>query len=372
VDPGYGRSPYIQQWNFNLQRELPKKFVLDVGYVGLKSTGLKNDSLMAVDQVPVWALQQYGTKLNNVIRTAADAASYGIAYPYPGFQGTLAAALRPFPQVNGTSTIQTYGTPIGFSTYHSLQVTLNRQFGKGFSLFTNYVYSKALSNVDSELIGGNGANNAPQDYYNLKLEKSVTSYDIPHSFKMFINYELPVGRGKALLGSAPRVVNAIIGGWSASGILNYFSGTPLGPFTAPTPLSGGWNGGNNRPNVAPGADLLNSAFDASQFELSSTSSAKDTFLNKAVFSAPAALTLGTSAKRYTSLRSFPTLNEDLALAKSNKITERVRFSLRAEFFNAFNRHKLGGVSTSFSSANFGQVTSVSGNRQAQMTARVDF
>ena len=106
--------------------------------------------------------------------------------------------------------------------------------------------------------------------------------------------------------------------------------------------------------------------------LSSTSSPKDTLLNKAMFSAPAAFTLGPSAKRYSSVRGFPTRNEDLALAKSNKITEKVRFSLRAEFLNALNRHTLGGISTSISSANFGQVTSVSGNRQMQVSARVDF
>jgi hypothetical protein len=372
VDPNYGRSPYVQQWNFNIQRKLPLNLVMDVGYLGMKSTGLKNDSLVAINQIPASALQQYGTKLNNVIRTAADAAQYGIALPYPGFTGTLAAALRPYPQVNGTSTIQTYGTPIGFSTYNSLQVTVNRQFAKGVSLYANYVWSKTLSNIDSELIGGNGANNAPMNYYNLAIEKSVASYDIPHAFKTYVNYDLPVGRGKAFLNSTPRIVNAVLGGWAISGIANYFSGTPLGPFTAPTPLSGGWNGGNNRPNIAPGADLLNPNFDASQFELSSTSSAKDTYLNKAAFSAPAALTLGTSAKRYTSVRSFPTLNEDLALSKSNRITEKVRFSLRAEFFDALNRHKLGGVSTSFSSSNFGQVTSVSGNRQMQVSARLDF
>jgi len=320
----------------------------------------------------VWALQQYGVKLNNVIRTASDAASYGIAYPYPGFQGTLAAALRQYPQVNGNSTVQTYGTPIGFSTYHSLQVTLNRQFGKGVSLFANYVFSKSLSNVDSELIGGNGANNAPLDYFNLKLEKSITGFDIPHAFKAYVNYELPVGKGKALLGSAPKVVNAVLGGWALSGILNYYSGTPLGPFTAPTPLSGGWNGGNNRPNVAAGSDLLNNAFSASQFELSNVASIKDTYLNKAAFSAPATLALGTSAKRYSNIRAFPTRNEDLALAKNNKLTEKVRLQVRAEFLNAFNRHTLGGISTSISSANFGQVTSVSGNRQMQVSARVDF
>jgi len=90
-------------------------------------------------------------------------------------------------------------------------------------------FSKSLSNVDSELIGGNGANNAPMDYYNLKLEKSITGFDIPHAFKAYVNYELPVGKGKAILGSAPRVVNAVLGGWALSGILNYYVGTPLGP-----------------------------------------------------------------------------------------------------------------------------------------------
>ena len=146
---------------------------------------------------------------------------------------------------------------------------------------------------------------------------------------------------RPLLGSTPRLVNAVIGGLDVSGIANYFSGTPLGPFTAPTPLSGGWNGGNNRPMVAAGADLLNASFDASQFELSNTSSAKDTFLNKAAFSAPGTLPLGTSAKRYTNIRSFPTLNEDMALAKSNKITEKVRFSLRVEAFQRFQPAQAG-------------------------------
>jgi hypothetical protein len=371
VDPRYGMSPYVQQWNFNIQRELVKKLVLDVGYSGMKATGLKNDSLVAINQIPASALQQYGTKLNNTIRSAADAAALGVAYPYPGFQGSLAAALRPYPQVNGNSTIQTYGTPIGFSTYNALQVSLNRQFSRSFSLFANYVYSKTLSNVDSELIGGNGANNAPQDYYNLKNEKSIAGYDIPHAFKAYANFELPVGRGKALLGSAPRLVNAVVGGWAISGIVNYFSGTPLGPFTAPTPLSSGWNGGNNRPNVSAG-DLMNANFDRSNFELSSTSSPSNTYLNKAMFSAPAALALGGGAKRYSSVRGFPTMNEDLALAKTNHITEKVRLSIRAEFLNALNRHQLGGISASFSNANFGQVTSVSGNRQMQVSARLDF
>jgi len=109
----------------------------------------------------------------------------------------------------------------------------------------------------------------------------------------------------------------------------------------------------------------NTAFSASQFELSNVFFfffflVNDTYLNKAAFSPPATLALGTSAKRYSNIRAFPTRNEDLALAKNNKLTEKVRLQVRAEFLNAFNRHTLGGISTSISSANFGQVTSVSG------------
>ena len=253
-----------------------------------------------------------------------------------------------------------------------MQVTFNRQFAKGVSLFANYVWSKTLSNVDSEPIGGNGANNAPMDYYNLKLEKSIASYDIPHAVKAYATYELPVGRGKKFSTSASRLADTIFGGWKVSGITNYFVGTPLGPFTAPTPLSGGWNGGNNRPIVSDGSAMLNPNFDASRFDVLNTVSASNLYFNKADFTAPAALALGTSAKRYSNIRSFPTLNEDGAIAKSIRITEKFRMSLRGEAFNAFNRHKLGGVSTSFSSANFGQVTSVSANRQMQVSARLDF
>ena len=367
IDPNYGQSPYIQQWNFNIQRELPGALVLELGYLGVKGTRLKTGDLARIDQLPASALAQYGAKLNNAVRNAADAAANGIAYPYTGFVGTVGSALRPYPQVQGNSTVQDYGAPLGFSTYNALQVTLNRRFRKGLTISGNYVWSKSIGNDESSLIGDNSG---PLDYYNLKLEKSITGFDIPHAVKAFVSYELPVGRGKAFLGDAPRVVNAILGGWSTSAIVNYFSGTPLS-FSATTPLSGGWNGALNRPNIAAG-NLLASGFDKSKFELSSTLSPSDTYLNKALFSQPAPLSLGTAARRYTQARGFGVANEDLALSKGNQLTERLRFSLRAEFLDALNRHQLGGITTNVNSPSFGQVTSVSGNRQVQISARIDF
>jgi len=245
-------------------------------------------------------------------------------------------------------------------------LTMNREFSKGLSLYANYVFSKTMSNVDSSLIGDN---DGPLDYYNLGLEKTIAEYDIPHMFKAYASYDLPVGRGKKFLGTAPRAVDAVIGGWSFSTILNYFSGTPM-QFSA-SGAGGGWNGATNRANVAAGA-LVIGGFDRSKFELSSAQSPNNRYLDRTKFADALPLTLGTGAKRYSQARGFGTINENLVLTKSQPVTEKVRLQLRAEFLNAFNRPQLGGISTSVTNINFGQVTTVSGNRQVQLSVRIEF
>ncbi|MBC7926325.1 MAG: TonB-dependent receptor [Bryobacteraceae bacterium] len=362
IDPMYGQTPYIQNWNLNIQRELPGRFVMDLGYVANKGTRLRNGDLSRQNQLPASVLQQYGTRLNNQIRNAQDAAANGIAYPYAGFQGTVGSALRPFPQVQGNQTVQNYGAPLGFSTYHSLQITLNRELANGLTLYSNYVFSKSLSNIDSSLIGDN---DGPLDYYNLGLEKTVTEYDMPHMFKAYVSYNLPFGRGTGL-------VSKLLGGWSAAGIMNYSSGVPI-QFSAPTALSGGWNGAANRPNVAAG-ELVRKDFDNSKFELSTSRSPSNLYLNREMFTVPGALQLGTGAKRYGNVRGLPTLTENLTLTKAFRVREGMAFQLRGELLNLFNRHRIEGISGDVNSPNFGYATSLTNNvyRQIQLSGRFDF
>ena len=363
IDPRYGLAPYVQQWSLNIQREIFERTVLDIGYVGNKGTRLKIGELSRVNQLSPSVLTQYGSKLTSRVCSAADAATFGIALPFPAFCGTLAGALRPYPQVNGNATVTDFGAPLGFSTHHALQVTINREFKKGLSVYGNYVWSKTLANVESSIEPGNSDNSSrPLDFYNLKLEKAPAEYDRTHAVKAYVTYELPF-RGRGLW-------QKVFDNWSVSGIMNYYSGTPLG-FTAPSALASGWNGAVNRPNIASG-DLKNPSFDAGNFDISNTRSVVDTYLNKSAFSTPAPLTLGTAARLYSSIRGFPTRNEDLSLQKAVFLSEKVRFQLRGDFLNAFNRHTLGGITTSINSASFGQVTSVSGNRQIQIAARFDF
>ena len=100
------------------------------------------------------ALSQYGTTLNSTVASAADAAKYGIAYPYAGFNGTVASALRLYPQIRANNTITDYGAPLGFSKYNSLQIAVNKRFSKGLNLYANYVWSKAMSNGAGSVCSG--------------------------------------------------------------------------------------------------------------------------------------------------------------------------------------------------------------------------
>jgi trimeric autotransporter adhesin len=175
--------------------------------------------------------------------------------------------------------------------------------------------------------------------------------------------------GRALLGGGNRWVDLLVGGWNVSAIVNYYNGTPL-RFSASSPHAQ-WNGGTNRPNVAPGS-LLNPSYKQSEFDFFNASSPSNTFLDQSKFSDPSPLILGAAAAAFSEARNFAVFNEDLALQKVIRFREKFRFQLRAEFLNAFNRHRLGGVNTNVTSPIFGQVTTVSGNRQIQIGARLDF
>ncbi|MEI9970851.1 MAG: hypothetical protein WDO73_01690 [Ignavibacteriota bacterium] len=97
----------------------------------IRFTILDPKSLAVMNQLPTSVLAQYGTTLNSTVANAADAAKYGIAYPYPGFSGTVASALRQYPQLRANNTIADLYAPLGFSTYHSLQITANKRMSKG-------------------------------------------------------------------------------------------------------------------------------------------------------------------------------------------------------------------------------------------------
>jgi hypothetical protein len=283
---------------------------------------------------------------------------------------SVAQTLLPFPQVFGGSAIGAWNAPLGFSTYHAAQVQLNKRFSHGLSWLANYTFSKAISNVSN--LYYNGAS-TPMIASNLALQKTISPFDQPQVVKVGITYDLPVGKGKTFGSNMNRLLDAAAGGWKLQYIGNYNSGTPL-TFAANTAAPGTNLSTNRASTTNPQGTGLGIPFDSSSFNMAvlTAPSSQNLYLNKQYIVQPAPYTFGTSAPYVAQIRGFAGRTENMAIQKNFSFKERLRWQLRLEAFNAFNRHTFGGIQTNPNTATFGQVTSVTGNRTVQIGTRVDF
>jgi hypothetical protein len=360
MNAGAGKPGYMSSWTFNLQRELPGQFLLDLGYVGQRGTALPS-GLENLNQVDVRYLS-LGTTLNADINSAAARAA-GISAPYPGFTGSVAQALRPYPQF---SDIRNLYQPIGWSTYNALQMRLQRRFSAGISFLAAYTFSKALvSGGGYTGLGDDAAGSRPLDTNNRAIEKRLAGFDTPHNLVLSWAYELPFGRGKAIMGSANGAANLLVGGWQLNGIQRYVSGTPIA-------VSGGgviplFNGGN-RPNRVLGVpartDVSRSDFDP----------ARDRYLNVNAFSQPAPFTLGNAPPVLGDVRTFAFLNEDFSILKDFHLYETHRLQFRAEFFNVLNRVVFAAPAANLNApATFGRIAGqANAPRNIQLALKYNF
>ena len=351
IAKGDGAPPYFQNWSFTVQQELTARMNIEVAYLGTKGSRLGN-GLMHLNEVNPSYLS-LGSLLSQPIGSA-QATAAGFTAPYPGFTGSVAQSLRPWPQYLD---IFNRSNPSGSSTYHALQTQYNIRAMKGLDLQLAYTFAKTLS--DSDVLAGGGT--AGQTFYNRRLEKTIAITDIPHVFALAYSYELPFGRGKAML-NAKGVASTILGGWVLTGIHQYSRGAPI-LLTANNTLP--LFNSALRPNVISGQtrQLGGSGFDP----------ATQRWINPAAFAVPAALTFGSSARAYTDLRAPNYYNENFGLLKKFRVHERFMITLRGEFFNALNRVVFGPPQGNVSNAAFGRITGQSNlPRQGQVALRLEF
>jgi hypothetical protein len=343
IGAGDGRPPAFQNYQFSVQQEFSAKTSLEVAYVGVKGTRLGN-GLISINQVDPKYLSLGSLLTQSVTSAAAQAAN--IPIPYAGFTGSVAQALRPYPQYLN---IVNNSTPNGNSTYHALQVKLTKRLTHGLTVQAAYTWAKSLT--DGNIAAGGGA--AGQDFYNRRLEKSLSPNDVPQIFVVAYTYELPFGRNHG-------VASAIFGGWQLSGIQQYSVGKPVQLTVNNTlPIFNG----TLRPNVNPGVDMM----------IDHPDPLANPWFNKAAFSIPASYQFGSAARSYTEMRAANSYNESFGLMRKIKLSEKVALTLRGEFFNAFNRVVFGAPVANVSAANFGRVTSQANlPRQGQVSARIDF
>jgi hypothetical protein len=204
--PKYAPTPYVQQWNFSVQRELRGGFSAQVSYVGSSS----HDLYMQ----------------NNVDQ------------PLPG-----AGAIQARRPLTAYSAINAYD-PYVSAHYDSLQSQLERRFRKGLTLLAAYTWSHSIDN-------DNGSTR--EDAYNLGLEHASSSFDIRQRFVTSSVYELPFGKGKPYLNSS-RIGNILAGGWQLSAIVTKQTGLPFTPVEA---VDSSNTGTTERPNRIASGVLSN-------------------------------------------------------------------------------------------------------------------
>jgi hypothetical protein len=348
-----------QQWQFNVQQTI-KGVLFETTYVGTVAHNIPNNALVVLNQVDPRYLPLGPLLTRDINDPSVRAAGFGL--PFPGFTGTLAQSLRPYPQYQS---ITTYQTATGNSTYHAFLLKSEKRFSNGLQFLVAYTASKTLTDVAFD---ANGQLSGPQDQYNRRAEKSLANTDIPQRLILSYTYELPWGRGKKHFSQG--VLSQILGGFTFSGIHTYQSG---GTLRISTPNNLPIFNGHLRPNLVSGVPIL-VAPGRGEFQPRNalTGQAGDLMLNPAAFSVPAPYTFGNLGVFLPSIRGFGTRSEDLSVAKRFYFMERRSIEFRTDFFNTFNRRNLSAPVTDISNPNFGRITGQGSPRSIEWGARIDF
>ncbi|MEK7406846.1 MAG: hypothetical protein AAB225_17355, partial [Acidobacteriota bacterium] len=345
-------TAYSQNWNFGVQREIPGAILIEASYVGNRGIQLPAGD-RGYNQLPI-ALLARGNELLQSVRNPL----YGLVPAGTMSQPTvqLRYLLRPFPQFDGVTAIETSGAS---ATYHSFQLKAERRLAQGLSLLLAYTNAKLIDD-SSQTQGNYGSNGAQQDIYYRRGDRTVSPQDV--SQRLVISYicQLPVGRGRKFGGGWNRALDPLLGGWEVNGITTIARGLPLAVSAS-----------NNSNGFTPGVRPHNNGRSA---RLSgSVDSRFNRYFDTSVFSQPAPYTLGNVARTLPDVRADGERNFDLSVFKVLRVTEKLTFQFRTETFNAFNTPRFGGPGTGLNSNNFGMISSQANSpRQMQFGLKALF
>ena len=362
MGPTFGVAPRIYTYSFNVQREIGK-FLIDVDYQG--NRGYRLNSTLDLNQVNPSYLY-LGSLLGQNITSPAVVAA-GFTPPYPGFTGSLAQSLRPFPQF---LSVFSRNSAQGKTWYDSATIKVQRRFGS-WQFESSYVRSKTLQLLTYRQIFSQNQV-YPQDMYNIGQAKSYSPFDYPNVFNFVSSYDLPFGTGKRFLNTSSRLLNSIVGNWTLADTHQYRSGAMVA-LTCPNTLGNGVLFTDARMCNANGGSILTGQSRTSL----DPNNPQSLYFNSAAFSVPGQYSFGTSSQYNSLFRQPPVLSDNISLVKQLYIWptgdgSRMRLQFRADAFNAFNRTNFG-VNGTVGNANFGRATGPQlGGRIITMGVRLYF
>jgi hypothetical protein len=335
--------PYTQQWQVDIQRELPGKVLVDVAYVGMLS--LKQFESFNLNELPDQYLAQ------------GSAANTQVPNPFVGLfpststlgQGATFTQNRLWVQYPQFTSVTVQGANTGRADYNALQAKVEKRLTHGFTVLGNYTYSKLMVSNITSLV-------------NTRHYRTVASSDVPNVFRVAGMYEFPWKF--ASKGWSSRLLDKVAGGWSLSGLYVYNSGTPLGISQV-----------NGRPIRLRDAALSGPV----SSRLGDQKDAKGNVLNP-YFDTTAFLPLSNQyivspePPLFPELRSPASRGLNASLFKTFSFYERFKLQLRADAISLLNRPNFAAPGTNMSStATFGVIQSDNGgNRTMQCGLRFSF
>lgn len=310
------RDAYLQQWSLTAQREIKPNLAVDVGYVGSK-----------------------GTKLTR---------RHNLNMALPGTDPDVNAR-RPIPRFGDITQVESSGA----SVYHALQMKAEKRFSEGLSFLAAYTWSKSIDDA-STLFASRGDRNFAQNQNNLRAERGLSNFDVRHRFTISYIYELPFGKGKALLKQARGWTNAVAGDWQLTGIVALQSGQP---FTPQVSIDNSGTGQfADRPNIIG--------------DPKTGERGPDGWFDPKAFAVVAPGSFGNAGRNILTGPSFKTV--DFGVFKSLHLTEGQRLQFRTEFFNLFNHPNFNLPRLFIDQPTAGKISTAKPSRQIQFALKYIF
>jgi hypothetical protein len=338
------RPPESYQWNLTISHQLLKDTTLEASYIGNHGLHIWRRNVN-VNDIPIGQVCRGAAcdGSNRDARLQISRAALGVT-SNPAFSdlaGQLIADNRVLRNIGNITTDQSTGN----STYHALQLWLNRRFSDRLAFQAAYTWGHAISDVALTSF-----TNTTSDPFNFRSDKGDADLDRRHTFVGNVVYVLPN------FSSWGKAAEFALGDWQLNAIASYFGATPIDITTGANTL-GTASAVGQRPNYT-GAPLYLNTGDATQH------------LNPAAFARPAPGQLGTLGKG--SVRGKPITNIDFSMAKNWRYHERYGFQFRAEFFNVFNHPNFVGFDTDIRNSTFGTLNSTQGSREIQLGIKFTF
>lgn len=328
VNPKYTHllDPYVQRWQFSIQRSLGRRAILEVAYVGNRSTHLR--TTRSLDSVPLQYLSTLPVRdnaTNGILTRNVPNPYFGLVPASTGLSGAtiqVQQLLRPFTQFTGGNTTSNEG----YSWFHSMQTRVERRFTAGYLFTAAWTWSKFMDATGFL----NGADPVPN--------RVISDQDRTHRLATSSIYELPFGRGRRWASSWQGLAGKLVQGWQAQSIYQWQSGAPLGFGDIP------FNGDFNSIPLPRDQRTAERWFNTSAgFDRNSA----DAYV----------VHVRTFPVRVSGLRGMGLNMADLSASKNTNITEKMSLQFRAEFINALNHTHFNTPQMNPFSTVFGRISS---------------